>query len=343
MRSFRRHGFTLIELVISISILSLVMLVVSMSLDSGVRLNDRVIRQTDINNRANGVLNQLAMQLRMAGSLDLSGGLPVGITAHDPSRPGDMKAYKFAMATHLGGSPTWREVYETIPRMIVHDHSVTPGRLSLVTYSSIGTPEILLLTPEVDENGFSLTRIGNTLQMSLTLRSETRTQEEILYTAQAQTLFLRSTLNESSGSSTVTFVDDPDDVGGVIASTTDASPSILFGNLVTELTVPPQQQVSLFVTAPIGQTIDPATIRVILGNSDDTVTQTVGEGATVTVGSATVTRTTYPPVAQWPSQNGTYSITLTGSIPSTVTVKATAATMAGHATDVAHIPTKRYR
>lgn len=343
MRAFPRSAFTLMELMISISILSMVMMVVSMSLDSGVKLNDRVTRQTDINNRANGVLNQLALQLRMAGTLDLSGSLPTDVAAQDPTKPGNIKSFKFAMATQLATVDPWTEVYEARPRQIIYDYSVNPGRLSLVTYDNSATPVVLLLTPEVDENGFSLTRIGNTLQMSLTLRSETRSQEAILYTAQAQTLFLRSTLNQSSGTSTVTFVDDPDDVGGVVSSVTDASPSIMFGNLVTELTTPPQQQVSLFVTAPIGQTVDPASIRVILGNSDNTISQAVAEGATVTVGTATVTRTTYPPAAQWPSQNGTYAITLTGNIPSTVTVQATAATDTGFSTNVANIPTKRYR
>lgn len=337
MHPQRTSGFTLIELMISISILSLVMLVVSMSLDSGVRLSDRVTRQTDINNRANGVLNQLAMQLRMSKPVDLSGGLPDDVTAQDSSKPGNLKAYKFAMATQLGGSPGWTEVYETKPRVIVHDYSVSPGRLLLVTYEN-NRPIVQLLTPEVHEDGFSLSRIGNTLQMSLSLRSETRAQEEILYTAQAQTLFLRSTLNESSGQSSMTFIPDPED----LSTTTDASPSIMFGNLVTELTVPPQRQISFFVTAPIGKHVDPAAIRVTVGNSDDTINQTIAEGATVTVDGATVRRATFPPATEWPSQNGTYSVTLTGNITGTITVKVTAATTDGVGSDLTDIATKRY-
>jgi hypothetical protein len=129
-----------------------------------------------------------------------------------------------------------------------------------------------------------------------------------------------------------------------LTMSTDAAPTIMFGNLVTELTTsPPQQQVSLFVTAPIGQKIYPQTIQVFLGNSDNSVSQVIAEGATVTVGTATVTRTTSPPASQWPSRNGTYSITLTGSIPSTVTIQAKAATTTGIATNSTNIPTKRYR
>ncbi len=353
MRSLPRIGFTLIELMISITILSAVMMVVAMSLDSATQLTDRVTRQVDINNRANDVLNKLAMQLRMASagntaatSLELPGAYPTGLyTPQNPALPSNVKAYYFAITTGLSGSPTWAEQYEPYKRILVYDYSVYPGYLSLITRNSAGVAETpTLLTPEVEENGFNLTRVGNTLQMNITLRSMTRTQESIVYTAQAQTIFLRSTLNQSSGSSSVTFVDDPDDIGGIISSTTDAAPTIMFGNLVTEMTTsPPQQQLSLFVTAPIGQKVYPQSIQVFLGNSDNIVSQVVAEGATVTVGTATVTRTTYPPNSQWPSQNGAYSITLTGSIPSTVTIQARATTTSGIATSSTNIPTKRYR
>lgn len=353
MRSFPHSGFTLIELMISITILSMVMMVVAMSLDSATKLTDRVSRQSDINNRANDVLNKLAMQLRMASagssaatSLELPGAYPTGIyTPKNSASASNVKAYYFAVSTGLGGSPTWAEQYEPYKRILVYDYSVYPGYLYLITRNSAGAADApLLLTPEVEENGFSLTRVGNTLQMNITLRSMTRTQESIIYTAQAQTIFLRSTLNQSSGSSAVTYVDDPDNIGGIISSTTDAAPTIMFGNLVTEVTTsPPQQQVSMFFTAPIGQTIYPQSMQVFIGNSDNSVSQAVAEGATVTVGTATVTRTTYPPAAQWPSRNGTYSVTLTGSIPSTVTIQAKATTTAGIATSSTNIPTKRYR
>ena len=56
MRSFPHSGFTLIELMISITILSSVMMVVAMSLDSATKLTDRVSRQVDINNRSKGSL-----------------------------------------------------------------------------------------------------------------------------------------------------------------------------------------------------------------------------------------------------------------------------------------------
>jgi len=344
----RRRAFTLIELLISMSLLSVVMVIVTMSLDTSMRFNDRFTRQTDINNRANDVLNKLAMQLRMAAagatpatSLELPGAYPVGFAAKSSANADKVKAYYFAISTGLGGAPTWAEQYEPFKRMIIYDYSVTPGRLLLQARDSVGIlgPE-QILSEDVAENGFSLTRVGNTLQMSLTLRSQTRVNEEIIYTALAQTLFLRSTLNQSSGSSAVTYVDNPEDADGNIAGTTTSAPSVMFGNLVTELTTsPPQQQVSLFFTAPIGKKIDPQSIVITLGNSDNTTSAVVNDGATVSVGTATVTRSTYPPVAQWPSRNGTYSVTLTGAIPSTVTVTASVANAQGEMSAEA----KRYR
>jgi prepilin-type N-terminal cleavage/methylation domain-containing protein len=342
MRSFQHIGFTLIELMISITILSLVMMVVAMSLDSATKLTDRVSRQTDINNRANDVLNKLSMKLRMASgkstSLLLPGSTPIGFyTAKNTASASNVKAYYFSVSTGLGGSPTWVEQYETNQQMIVYDYSVYPGYLYLIRKNSTNTAveSSLLLTPEVEENGFSLTRVGNTLQMNVTLRSMTRTQESIIYTAQAQTIFLRSTLNQSSGASAVTFVDAPDDSGAAIPTTTDAAPTVMFGNLVTEA-VTGQQQISVFLTAPIGQQVYPQATQVYIGGV------LVADGATVTAGTATVTRTTYPPAAQWPSRNGSYSILLSGSIPSTVTVQVKGATTAGISTDSANIPTKIY-
>lgn len=344
--SFRQQAFTLIELLISISLLSMVMVIVSLSLDTSTRFNDRFSRQTDINNRANDVLNKLAMQLRMASagktaatSLELPGAYPIGFQPKDPSKASYVKAYYFAVSTGLGDALNdWKEQYEPFKRMIIHDYSVTPGRLLLQPRDSVGNLGPLeILTEDVAENGFSLTRVGNTLQMSLTLRSQTRVEEEIIYTALAQTLFLRSTLNESSGSSAVTFVDNPEDADGNIAGSTTGAPSVMFGNLVTDVNTT-QRQISLFFTAPIGKKIDPKSIVVSVGNADNTVSSAVDEGVTVSVGGVTVTRATYPPVDQWPSRNGTYSVTLTGTISNTVTVTASAANTEGETSQEA----KRY-
>ena len=339
--AFTRNAFTLIEMLISLSLLSVVMIIVTQSLDTSMRFNDRFTRQTDINNRANDVLNKLSMQLRLASggdalnrtpSLELPGAYPTGFIPKDPAKRANVKAFHYAVSTGLGNaSNNWVEQWEPYKRKIIYDYSVNPGRLLLQTRSSTGALEAeQILTEEVDENGFNLTRVGNTLQMSVTLRSQTRAQEEILYTALAQTLFLRSTLVPSSGTTSVTEVDNPLDAEGNDTTATDGAPSVMFGNWVTELsTNPPQQQMSIFFTAPIGKKIDHNSLVVTLGNSDNTISEIVGDASTVTVGTATVTRATYPPAAQWPSRNGIYSITLTGNIPGTVTVTASAANAQG--------------
>ena len=60
------RGFTLIESIIATAILGAVMLMVTQSLDSGTKLNDRVSRTADLNGKANDAVNKLALQLRMA-------------------------------------------------------------------------------------------------------------------------------------------------------------------------------------------------------------------------------------------------------------------------------------
>jgi prepilin-type N-terminal cleavage/methylation domain-containing protein len=325
-RSISRSAFTLMELMISISILSMLMLLVAQSLEMSTKLNDRVTRQTDINNQANDVVNKLSLQLRQANAatITIPGTFPLQFT---PSASGSSNVVAYSYSVTNGLTSTFTAMYETYPRRIIYDGSTTPGRiiLQLRNQTTGAWLDEQVLSSDVAENGFSMTRIGNTLQLRLTLRSQTRDSQDIIYTAQAQTIFLRSTVFESSGSSPVTYVDNPIDADGVTAGTTTSAPSIIFGNQVVRTSsTSTQKQISLFVTAPIGQVVTPEYIRVTLGNVDNTVTQVVAEGATVTVGSATITRQTYPPASEWPSYNGTYSVTLTGAIEETVTITATA-------------------
>ena len=176
-----RHAFTLLELIIAVTILGLVMVMVTTSLDSSTRFNDRFSRQTDINNRANDVLNKLAMQLRLAAagstpatSLELPGAYPLGYTPADPKNAGNVKAYYFAVSTGLGGAPTWAEQYEPFKRMIIHDYSTTPGKLFLQKRDSAGNLlPIETLSEDVAENGFDLTstNLFNALFASTPLNS----------------------------------------------------------------------------------------------------------------------------------------------------------------------------
>lgn len=163
----------------------------------------------------------------------------------------------------------------------------------------------------------------------MTLRTTNRLREDIIYTAKAQTIFLRSTMSESSGASPTTFHDepfDPNQTNDTLVKT-QSSPSLLFGNLVT-VVGGSTKQISLLVAAPIGERLSAPGLLLEVADSSG-VYRTVGEGATQTVTSCSVTRSTQPPQAQWPSPNGTYILTLTGTINGPINVRITSVTLSG--------------
>lgn len=354
-----RNAFTLLETIVATAMLAAVMLVVTQSLDSGTQLNDRVSRQIDLNSRANDVINQLSLQLRLAAAgnpsavpavpaMHLPGGYPANYTPMESAGVSQVKAYYYKVSTGIagstgapavGGAPAtnpWMPIYEPYERVLIYDYSRNPGKLILRRFASDGTlAQETLLSDQVAPNGFNIERAGNTVALSLTLRTLSRHgTEEILYTAKAQTIFLRSTLSQSSGASPVSYVDepvDPDQTNDYLVKT-QKSPSLLFGNLVT-LVDGGKRQISLLVAAPIGERLSPQSLRVEIGSDSGATHVVVAEGASQSISSSsgvvTVTRATQPPPAQWPSPNGTYILTLTGTIPGVVNVRITAETESG--------------
>lgn len=349
-----RTAFTLLETIVATAMLAAVMLVVTQSLDSGTQLNDRTSRQIDLNSRANDVINQLSLQLRLAAAgnpsavpavpaMHLPGGYPANYTPMDPSGVAKVKAYYYKVSTSIagstgapavGGAPAtnpWMPIYEPYERVLIYDYSRDPGKLILRRFNADGTlAQESLLSDQVAPNGFSIERAGNTVALSLTLRTLSRHgTEEILYTAKAQTIFLRSTLSQSSGASPVSYVDepfDPDKTNDDVVKT-KSSPSLLFGNLVT-LVDGGKRQISLLVAAPIGERLSPKTLLIEIADSSG-VYKEVAEGQAVAVTSCSVARATQPPPAQWPSPNGTYILTLTGTINGPINVRVTAETESG--------------
>jgi prepilin-type N-terminal cleavage/methylation domain-containing protein len=61
-----RTGFSLLEVMVASAILVTLLSMAGNSLDMGVRLQDRIALQSDLNNKANTVLNKLALDLRNA-------------------------------------------------------------------------------------------------------------------------------------------------------------------------------------------------------------------------------------------------------------------------------------
>lgn len=333
------RGFTLIETIISTAILGAVMLMVTQSLDSGTKLNDRVSRTAELNGKANDAINVLALQLRVAAVGDSAHPnwqmlLPGPyLTSYTPMVAGSSQVavYYFTVSTGVS-SATWTPTYEQNKRTLIYDYSTNPGKLLLRRYDAAtgALAQETLLSDQVAENGFSLTRSGNILNMALTLRTITRAQEEIIYTAKAQTIFLRSTMSESSGASPSTFVDDPSittpsQTTSIALVRTQSNPSLLFGNLVTMLDST-NRQISLIVVAPIGESINASSMQVEIGVGSYV---TVAEGRTVTAAGCTVTRATQPSSTQWPSPSGTYILTLTGTITGAINVRVTATTNSG--------------
>lgn len=341
-----RTAFTLLETMVAVGMLAVIMTMVTQSLDTSTQLNDRVTRTADLNGRANDVINQLSLQLRLAAAgnpttgpavltMQLPGPYPANFTPSNPSGVSQVKAYYYTVSTGISdglATPPWSPIYEPFQRVLIYDYSSDPGRLLLRRFTSTGTiAQETLLSDQVAANGFNITRAGNTVALSLTLRTVNRQKEDIIYTAKAQTIFLRATLSESSGASPSSFVDEPFDpyVTNDTWVKTQSSPSLLFGNLIT-LVDGGQRQISLLVAPAIGEQLSATSLLIEIADATPSATyRTVAEGGTQSVTGCTVTRVTQPPPAQWPSPNGTYILTLTGSITGPVNVRVTATTVSG--------------
>lgn len=381
-----RHGLTLLEVLIATTVFGILMMVVSQSLDAGSRFNERVTRQTDLDNRANDVLNQIALELRTASAkqrVQVTGGVTqVNYDALEIPRSDTTAQTVYAYAISNGivalaadagytdsngngvydpgepfvdsngngvydPGPTYNTKYETTSRTLVYDKNA--GTLTRNWIDSSGTARSALLCEHIkpppfplDASGrqipsFSITRIGTTLQMYLAMQDTTRAGEDILYTAQAQVLFMRSTLNSNLGSCPITTLDP----GGDVSLNATNGPSINYGNLITLYRDPNNptltyQQIVLVVSAPVGQTVSQPSIAVVVKTDTSTQTTTVinpypmVEGTPVTVAypltsipSGSLTQTTMA------SSNGNYTIRLEGTVTGPILVQVTASTTSG--------------
>lgn len=154
-----RSAFTILETMIATGMLAGVMLMVTQSLDSGTQLNDRVSRTSDLNGRANDVINQLALQLRLAGagnpttvpavpSMNLNAGFPANYTPLNLAGVANVKSYTFQVSNGINGdtaipasggyaaTPPWMPIYEHKGRVLIYDYSMDPGRLILRRYNN---------------------------------------------------------------------------------------------------------------------------------------------------------------------------------------------------------------
>ncbi len=250
-----RTAFSLLEVFIATAMLALIITMVSQSLDMGVRFRERVELQNDLNNRANDLLNKLSIELRNVKSdatLQLDSGTGI---------------YKYIASKGIKTVSPYTADWEATQRQLIYDSANRQLRWIRPGFASPGE----ILTSDLDTtNGFLITQAGATLQIQLKMRVSTSrktglgtstTGEDVIYSSQSRVLFLRSTLDTSSGSPAVTKVQDTEDSDGAIAATGTCLPSIFYGNMVTRLglTAPFDKQITMVIAPLIGQKLRPVT------------------------------------------------------------------------------------
>jgi prepilin-type N-terminal cleavage/methylation domain-containing protein len=354
-----RSAFTLLEVMIASAILGTILFLTTQAIDTGSRLNERITLQTDLNNKANAVLNDLALELRTAESNSTSSTslkIPLSPNVYEfkpssgiESRP----VYSANPSTGVYDVPvldsdgnqvvTWTTKYDG-KRELIYDSAA--GTLTKNIYDTAGTTLLysLPLCDQIAPNGFTLEQVGTTLRMNLTLQVSYRAGyigEVILHAADAQVIFMRSTLNDTPGSSPI--VRDAPGYAITGANTASSAPACNFGAKLSWLSSG-QEQITLVISAPIGKVLNQqatvVTVATAVTSAAGTTTSysaTATEGATISLTTSgspvTVKRTTRgiitPPKVIPESTNGTQVITLTGDINYAMTITCTTATTDG--------------
>ncbi|MBA2481832.1 MAG: prepilin-type N-terminal cleavage/methylation domain-containing protein [Planctomycetes bacterium] len=338
-----RSAFTLVEVMISSAILGTILFLTTQSIDTGSRLNERITLQTDLNNKANAVLNDLALELRTAESNDPTIGSGTS-SLKIPLSAGFPNTYEYKPSNGIAidaGSGIWTTQYDT-KRQLVYDSAA--GTLTKHVYNAGGAVAYSL--PLCDQianrdangnpmNGFTIEQVGTTLRMNLTLQTSFRAGyvgEMIIHAADAQVIFMRSTLNNTPGASPI--VRDAPGYAITGANTASPAPATNFGAKLSWLSTG-QEQITLVISAPIGRVLNPAATVVTVGTSvTNAAGTTTSYSATATEGTTVSLTTSGTPVTikrtTRTTTNGTQVITLTGDINYAITVTCATATTAGN-------------
>lgn len=323
-----RSAFTLLETIIAMAITGTILTLVATSLDVGSRFNERVSLQTDLGNRANQVLNRLALELRNARADSASLLLPASQSG-SPTTGEDV--YSYFVSTGILATTPFSTTYESWPRRLVYNKSARSLTLVRTNYPTLGTNTSEVLTSDLEtSDAFSIMQVGMTLNMQLRLKASTRrkgmavgTEEDIVHVSEAKVLFLRATLDTSSGAAPISAVFSPPiDADGVV-TVVNTGPTIEFGNLVTLLST--SEQVAIFITAPIGSLVNSGSVSVTVtsGIAPSVSTATATADGALSGTGFILTRATLP------ATNGTCTISLTGQISVPISVTVTASTAGG--------------
>lgn len=304
----RRAGFSLLEVVIVLLIVTILGALAAQALSAGSGLNTRITAQNDLTGQANRVLNELALELRTVDADDATLKLP---DATDPDSASDTVVYKYKVSQ--GIRQTSDLIYDPVTKTkVAHTSFHTlyePGYHKLVynktagtltskiysdSYGTLASSRVLCdrLVPvgaAYPRGGFSIDQIGNTLAMQLALQTTVNTtgvEDQIVHVSQAQVLFLRSTLNSYTGSCPYA---DPNEGAPTGATLTTTGPAIFFGNSlnyvaggvlaagesdekIAEILAASKSQVTVYLQPPVGRDLDPASIAVTIATDYQTGT-----------------------------------------------------------------------
>lgn len=231
LTSPNRHAVTLLELSVTVAILGTVMTMVSQSISLGSSMHESVSAESDLTNRADRLVKQLAYQLRSA---DYN-----WITITN----GTVSTYDFTLCTGLTVSgPVFNQGYS-----LAYDSAA--GTLSATVTDKV-TGQILqrevasgLRKPDAAsgiEPGFQLTQLGtalvvtgNQLQLSVALEDTLRDNQVITRSA-SSVIFLRSTMyanaNLTSSPTQTSPSPTPSPTPTSPSNSTAAAPIILIGS-----------------------------------------------------------------------------------------------------------------
>lgn len=357
-----RAGFSLLEVIIVLVIVTILSALAAQALSSGTGLNRRIQAENDLTATANRILNDLAVELRTvnADPADLKLPVPAG---GDPDCASDTTVYRYRVATGIlpatdvidGVShASFHTQYEPGFRKLVYNRS--DGSLTrriCDQYGAVQTSTRLCdgLMPvggAYPRGGFAIDKIGNTLSMQLVLQTTVRGvgggEDQIVQVSQAQVLFLRSTLNTHTGSSPYTDYGEGAPTGG---SLTTSAPQITFGHALNYAAAlnpgsfaSTESQVAVFIQPPVGRSLDAASITVSVSTDYQTGvsggvaqfstdTRTVANGGAISFAYSGTPYYTNLMRSDRVAVSGCYTLTLQGVIAQPIQVTVTARTVGG--------------
>jgi prepilin-type N-terminal cleavage/methylation domain-containing protein len=241
-----RNGFTLLEVMVTSTILVGILLVISESASSGSRVTDSLNARSDVVNQTNDVVNKLSLELRYAS---------VSSFAKTSTEDADTYTYKVATSLDKNGP-----VYEgACDRILVYDR--VAGTLTQTIYDAADpdfAPIVSVLATNIqstdeEPNGFEVTEDGNVLAVNLKIEKEISvggTEQTLVWEARQSAVYLRTAVALGDGISGIDgSSDDPDEEAAdypIITSADSASgvPSTAFSYQIVAESSPTQYFVS---------------------------------------------------------------------------------------------------